>query len=104
MIDVGRSAEAIPYFEAAVSLLKVGSDSWFSSVTNLGASYYYIKKYDKALEVLLKATNGREVKTYRLIVIVYATTGQFDLAKKYLTLGLQKYPGDRVLLRLGSGI
>ena len=80
LIYVSRSAESIPLFKKAMRLNPHYRSGWISF---LGFGYYYTKRYNDAVEVIVRKRK-LNISDHRLLAATYAQLGRLDKARTHV--------------------
>ena len=80
LIYVGRSEESIPLFKKAMRLNPHYRPGWD---TFLGSGYYYTKRYNEAVEVIVRKRK-LNISDHRLLAASYAQLGRLDKARVHI--------------------
>jgi adenylate cyclase len=80
LIYIGRSEESIPLFKKAMRLNPHYRPGWD---TFLGSGYYYTKRYNEAVEVIVRKRK-LNISDHRLLAASYAQLGRLDKARVHI--------------------
>ena len=77
-LQQGKYQESIPYFQKALQI-----EPYFSTYSNLGTSYFFLKQYSNAVEMFEKAValNPNDTQMMVNLADAYRGAGQQDKAR-----------------------